>query len=82
MRSMAIETVNIAELTPVRRKSAALTPDAKVMAAAEAAFRRSLPSCSDPSGHNEGFMGFCQHCGVDVCFEDSFEFDRACAFEG
>jgi hypothetical protein len=43
--------------------------------AAEAAFTASLPACTDPSGHVEGFCGFCSHCGVDVLFEDSAEFD-------
>lgn len=77
---MAIRTVNIVDLTPVvRRKSAAQTADDKVVAAkvaaAEAAFRANLPACTDPSGHSEGFMGFCSHCDADVLFEDSDEYE-------
>jgi hypothetical protein len=43
-------------------------------AAAEAAWLAAQPACTDPSGHEQGFMGFCQHCGVDVLFDDSDEY--------
>ena len=42
--------------------------------AAEAAWLASQPACTDPSGHSDGFMGYCRHCGIDVLFEDSDEY--------